>query len=73
QAAELAQRNASGPDFWHITVTIAPGTPDAAVWFAGGTLAPGAPRALALILEEENPALAEQIGLELLRLSLPAP
>lgn len=66
-ALELAQENANG-DLWEMIETVAPTTDDAATWYIGGQ-GPGltaTPYALALILEEQNPGLARQIGREIL-------
>jgi hypothetical protein len=69
QAALIAARNAD-PDqpIWSKTLVIAPGAADALTWFLGGTM-PGqskTPYAIAVVLEEQNPDLAEQIGEEVL-------
>jgi cell division protein FtsW (lipid II flippase) len=68
-ASQIAARNAY-PELpvWGKTVVIAPGTEDALSWYLGGTL-PGKsepPYAIAVVLEEQNPELAEQIGLDIL-------
>lgn len=63
-AATLAERYAVAPDLWQTTVTIAPATQDAAVWSVAGTPPhrSGVPYALALILEQDDPALAARIA-----------
>ncbi len=70
-AATLAGRYAVSPDVWQITVTIAPFTSDAAVWSVAGTPPnrSGAPYALALILEQDDPALAAHIARAVIELA----
>jgi hypothetical protein len=68
-ADQIAVRNAY-PELplWGKTTVIAPGTNDALTWYLGGTL-PGESEpsySIAVVLEEQNPQLAEQIGMEVL-------
>jgi hypothetical protein len=60
-----------GTPFWMSVARVPNGTdPEAPVftWVTGGTTSawPGSPLALAFVLEEDNPALAYDIGLQLL-------
>lgn len=68
--SQVAAQNAE-PDIplWDKTVVVAPGTDEALTWFLGGTLfgSHDPPYALALVLEKQDPALARQIGIEVLR------
>jgi beta-lactamase class D len=69
-ASQIASQH-TNLDFalWGKTDVIAPTNSEALTWFLGGTLPGGndTPYALALVLEENNPALAKQIGEEVLR------
>ena len=70
QARRIALQNRL-PDLplWSKVVQVDQGTDEALTWFLGGTL-PGEsdpPYSVALTLEEDNPVLAEQIGLSILQ------
>lgn len=58
----------AGFPLWGKTLVIAPGTEDALTWYLGGTLPEEGrtPYAISVVLEDQNPRLAEQIGLEIL-------
>ncbi len=63
-ATDLA---AAGQAFWQ-SLAVAPHDSQAVTWYLGGTLPDwkGTPLSLALLLEEENPSLAEEIGQKML-------
>jgi cell division protein FtsW (lipid II flippase) len=54
---------------WQAVATALAGQNETVTWYIGGTLPnwQGAPIGLAVLLEEDNPALAQSIGQELLR------
>ncbi len=58
---------AAGQPFWQ-SLAVAPESDHSVTWFLGGTLPEwnGTPLALAVLLEEDNPDLAEQIGQKML-------
>ena len=64
-AEELA---VEGQNIWQTCALISGELAPGATWWVGGTLPgwEGKPFALALLLEEENPALATQIGQKVL-------
>jgi peptidoglycan glycosyltransferase len=65
-SSALAQEDAA---YWH-TVALARSSTQEITWFLAGSLPdkPGAPFALALVLEESNPSLAEEIGQAMMEL-----
>lgn len=68
-ASQVATRNVQDAlPLWSKTLVIADGTEDALTWYLGGTLPgeSGTPYAIAVVLEDQNPGLAEQIGVEVL-------
>jgi hypothetical protein len=69
QVQRLLDRLKMTPDSWWQTAVIAPRATDAATWLVGGSLPnrPGPSYAIAIILEEENPALVARIAGELLK------
>jgi hypothetical protein len=72
-AASMAEKLAvEGQAFWQKIVLIQSETSPGITWFVGGTLPDwgGTPYALALVLEEENQSLAEQIGIALLQAAM---
>jgi len=70
QASQVALRNKHPSlPLWSMVAQDAPGTGEALTWFLGGTL-PGEgnpPYSVAVALEDDNTALAEEIGLTILR------
>lgn len=70
-AGDLAQESLP---IWQ-SLAVSPNGPDQWVsWYLGGTLPTweGAPLALVVLLEEDNPQLAESIGHEIFRAAMPA-
>ncbi len=62
-----------GKNYWETTVSSTDDAGKGISWFLGGT-APGSgsvPLALALVLEDDNPGLAEEIGGQILEASIP--
>jgi cell division protein FtsW (lipid II flippase) len=61
-----------GTNFWGTVSTVSNGPEQTITWFVGGTMpgaqtqASGQPLAVALLLEQDNPDLAAQIGLKIL-------
>jgi membrane peptidoglycan carboxypeptidase len=58
----------SGEPFWAITGTAQGGSGKRFTWFTGGTLPgwQGVPLTIVVLLEEDNPVLAENIGMSVL-------
>jgi cell division protein FtsW (lipid II flippase) len=68
-ASQIAARNVDPEQpIWGKTTVIDPATSEAVTWFIGGTI-PGeseSPYAIAVVLEEQDQELAEQIGIDTL-------
>lgn len=68
----IAKTAESDQEMWHITEVIDDGAEFPVTWFVGGTLPnqQDSSFAIALVLEESNPELAQQIGTEILSRAL---